>query len=631
MSSSTATRAALVLAAAAASLTLVHGPGAQAAPARAAVTPTVHTLSLGGVDRAALSAVPKGAAATASADGHAVPAADDAAPEVFTPALATQPFTAVGVAWDGGSTRGAVSVQVRVRESGTWSSWETLDADDTSADPGSKDARQAAGRSASEPLYTTGSDGVQVRVDTSDGSVPTGVKAVLVESTKVAADQAAQPTQGSPAKAPAVAPKSAVGPQAAAAAAAPPVTTPVPWIFTRAAWGADENLKTCIADTNSSTLVGFVHHTVNLNNYSPDDVPALIRAMYAFHVQGRGWCDIGYNFLVDKFGRIWEGRYGGVDKGVVGAQVGGFNGQSFGVSAIGNFSEVQPPTVMVNAIASVMAWKLSLIGRDPRGAGLVTSGGGGSLFPAGQVVAMSNISGHRDAWATGCPGDYLYPRLGAIRSAAGALVDAAHAPVGHLDSVSPVLGGLRVQGWTLDPDTTGWIYAWISVGGQQGPVFAAGSRPDLGAAYPGRGTAHGFDQTYALPAGTYPVCAYGVNTGQGSDTWLGCTSATVGGSPFGNLEEVRPIAGGIFLKGWAIDPDTSTPIYLWVDISGRGFPINSGVARSDVVTSFPSFGNGHGFQAAIPYGRGSYTVCVTGINVAGGGNSLLGCRQLTIA
>ena len=641
MSSSKAIRGALILATTAVALTLVHVPTTQAAAAQGAVKPAVHKVAIAGVDRAALSAVPKGSVSkaasgsstsSAASGASAAPTPTDAAPEVFTPALSTEPFTAVGVTWDGASTKSAVTVQLRVRESGTWSSWETLEGDDPAPDPGSKDARGASGRSATEPFFTAGSDGVQVRVDTADGSTPTGVQAVLVDSREVPADAAAQATSTPAGKAPAAggttATTSTVGPQVTAAV--PPVT-PVPPIRLRAAWGADESLKTCIADTDSSMLVGFVHHTVNLNTYTADEVPALIRAIYAYHVQGQGWCDIGYNFLVDKFGRMWEGRYGGIDKGVVGAQVGGFNSESFGVSAIGNFSEVQPPAVMVDSIAQILAWKLSLIGRDPRGAGLVTSGGGGSLFPAGQVVAMNTISGHRDAWATGCPGDYLYPRLGAIRSAAGALVDAAHSPVGHLDSVTPVLGGLRVRGWTLDPDTTGWIYGWISFGSQQGPVAASVDRPDLAAAFPGRGTAHGFDRTYSLLAGTYSVCAWGVNTGPGRDTGIGCTTATVNSSPFGNLDEVRPIAGGFVLQGWAIDPDTSGPIYVWVDVSGRGFPINTGVSRPDVVTAYPTFGDGHGFRTVVPVGPGTYAVCLTAANTGSGNNTSLGCRVVTVS
>ena len=110
---------------------------------------------------------------------------------------------------------------------------------------------------------------------------------------------------------------------------------------------------------------GFVHHTVNANNYTRAEVPALIRGIYAYHVESRGWRDIGYNFLVDRFGRIWEGRYGGVNKAVVGAHTLGYNEVSFAMSAIGNFDIAKPPQAVVDAYAALFAWKLSHL-RHPR-------------------------------------------------------------------------------------------------------------------------------------------------------------------------------------------------------------------------------------------------------------------------
>ena len=108
---------------------------------------------------------------------------------------------------------------------------------------------------------------------------------------------------------------------------------------------------------------GFVHHTVNANDYTRAQVPAIIRGIYAYHTQSRGWCDIGYNFLVDRFGRIWEGRYGGVDRPVVGAHTLGYNDDAFAMSAIGNFDVT--PAVGGDAAtptARLFAWKLSLHG-----------------------------------------------------------------------------------------------------------------------------------------------------------------------------------------------------------------------------------------------------------------------------
>ena len=112
---------------------------------------------------------------------------------------------------------------------------------------------------------------------------------------------------------------------------------PKPLIYSRAQWGANEKLRDQSPPNYGTIKAGFIHHTVNANNYTAADVPALLRGIYAYHTQSRGWRDIGYNFLVDRFGRIWEGRYGGVDKAVVGAHTLGYNEVSFAMSAIGNY------------------------------------------------------------------------------------------------------------------------------------------------------------------------------------------------------------------------------------------------------------------------------------------------------
>ena len=88
---------------------------------------------------------------------------------------------------------------------------------------------------------------------------------------------------------------------------------------------------------------GFVHHTVDANSYTSAQVPAIIRGIYSFHTKSRGWSDIGYNFLIDRFGRTWEGRAGGVDQPVIGAHTGGYNSQLFGAAAIGTFNTTTPP------------------------------------------------------------------------------------------------------------------------------------------------------------------------------------------------------------------------------------------------------------------------------------------------
>ena len=135
-----------------------------------------------------------------------------------------------------------------------------------------------------------------------------------------------------------------------------------------------------------------MHHTVNANDYTPDEVPGILRSIYAYHTQSRGWSDIGYNFLVDKFGRIWEGRYGGVDRPVVGAHTLNYNDYSFAMSAIGNFETAQPPAAMLQAYGVLFAWKLSLHGVDAAS----------TLQQVGKT-GFQAINGHRDAAADGLP------------------------------------------------------------------------------------------------------------------------------------------------------------------------------------------------------------------------------------
>ncbi|HVQ96389.1 MAG TPA: N-acetylmuramoyl-L-alanine amidase, partial [Mycobacteriales bacterium] len=143
----------------------------------------------------------------------------------------------------------------------------------------------------------------------------------------------------------------------------------------------------------------------------------MLRSIYAYHSRTRGWGDIGYNFIVDRFGRIWEGRYGGVDSAVIGAHTGGFNYQTFGAAMLGTYSTAAVPAVVVNSLAVLFAWKLAAHYQDPNGITQLTSAGGGtSRYPKGVVVSKRVISGHRDVGATDCPGNRGYATLAVIRA-----------------------------------------------------------------------------------------------------------------------------------------------------------------------------------------------------------------------
>src|SRR5450759_3915908 len=126
--------------------------------------------------------------------------------------------------------------------------------------------------------------------------------------------------------------------------------------------------------------MAFVHHPAGRNDSPHADAPAIVRTIY-------------------------EGRYGGVTEGVVGAQVLGFNTGSTGISVIGTYISEAPPAAAVTSLENLLAWKLSLGGLDPFGSAKMTCGST-EKFKAGATVTLPVIAGHRDANYTECPGDH---------------------------------------------------------------------------------------------------------------------------------------------------------------------------------------------------------------------------------
>ncbi|MFD1663616.1 peptidoglycan recognition protein [Streptomyces caeni] len=198
-----------------------------------------------------------------------------------------------------------------------------------------------------------------------------------------------------------------------------PYIGPRPRIVTRSGWGADESLRETGFVYTSTVKVAFVHHTASGNNYTCSQAPSLIRSIYRYHVVSSGWRDIGYNFLVDKCGNIYEGRAGGVEKPVMGAHTLGFNSNSTGIAVLGTYTGSNPSAAAVTALSKLTAWKLGLSSMDPRAATHLVSGGG-NLYAKGENVRLNVISGHRDGFATECPGRLLYGKLGTARATAAA-------------------------------------------------------------------------------------------------------------------------------------------------------------------------------------------------------------------
>ena len=195
-----------------------------------------------------------------------------------------------------------------------------------------------------------------------------------------------------------------------------------PQVISRAAWGADESIR-CSQPTISPSLDGaIVHHTAGSNDYTAAQSAEIVRGIYAYHARTMNWCDIGYNVLVDKYGQIFEGAFGGLDRNVEGTHTGGFNKNTVGVSLIGNLDEVAPSGPMLAAAGRFLKWRLNKAGRSASGtANLTSEYFTQSKFPAGTQTHLPMIAGHRDYNSTSCPGNLGYPALAQIRALAGGI------------------------------------------------------------------------------------------------------------------------------------------------------------------------------------------------------------------
>ena len=222
---------------------------------------------------------------------------------------------------------------------------------------------------------------------------------------------------------------------------------------------------------------------------------------------------------------------------------------------------------------------------------------------------------------------------GAAGERAFAAAVPAGSPFGNVESVRAVTGGIAVAGWAIDPDTAAPIYVWVTLDGAGRHLHANQRRPDVAAAYPTAGPDHGFTGTLSAAPGSHTVCVTASNVGAGAHTPLGCWNVRVSaaGSPFGNVESVRAVAGAIAVKGWAIDPDTAAPIYVWATLDGAGRHLYANQPRPDVAAAYPGAGPDHGFTGTLSAAPGSHTVCVTASNVGAGAHTPLGCWTLGVA
>jgi hypothetical protein len=343
-----------------------------------------------------------------------------------TLASATREFDMVGLHW-----RGSGSVQFRTRSTaGKWSAWRQAapEAEDL-PDIGSTETRASRGWRLGNPYWTGPSDRIAYRLR---GQV-VRLRAYFVHS-----------------------PEERIPLRRVSMAGSPP-------ILSRSTWGANEAIRRAPPSYAPSVQFALVHHTAGTNSYTASQSAAIVRGIEVYHVQGNGWNDIGYNFLVDKYGQVFEGRYGGVDRNVIGAHAEGFNTGSVGVAMLGTYGSAAPPPPARNALANLLAWRLDLAHVDPKST-LTWVSGGNARFAPGVPVILRAVSGHRDTGFTSCPGAALYAQLGAIAQKAAAVgLPKLYAPTVH-----GTLGGqVRFQArlsqalpWTVTvADATGAVVA----------------------------------------------------------------------------------------------------------------------------------------------------------------------------
>ncbi|WP_338325453.1 N-acetylmuramoyl-L-alanine amidase [Prescottella subtropica] len=192
-------------------------------------------------------------------------------------------------------------------------------------------------------------------------------------------------------------------------------------VISRSAWGADERIRCQAPVYDDSTGGATVHHTAENNNYTREQSVGIVRGIYAYHAQTLGWCDIGYNVLVDRYGQIFEGRFGGLDRPVQGAHAGGFNENTVGIAMMGNFVNEPAPAATIQSVGKYLGWRLKLAGLNPKGqVTMYSEGTSFTKYPIGTKVQLPTIFAHRDVGYTECPGGAAYAQMDQIRDIAAA-------------------------------------------------------------------------------------------------------------------------------------------------------------------------------------------------------------------
>ncbi|MDO5699369.1 MAG: N-acetylmuramoyl-L-alanine amidase [Dermatophilus congolensis] len=345
-----------------------------------------------------------GAQATGGALSGGVAAAARAKKVIATTATVaiSRELAVVGASWAKDSAPGAV-LQYRLESNGKWGAWETSD-----SDPAIDESSRKGARDGSDAIPVTGASRIQARLVGTTASPKDARLSIL--SPSASGDDASAVAAASSGRVAAAGLRSAAGMSGGAAVAAvmPSRDADFPPIRSRGMWKANEKITKKTEEMEDP--IGFtIHHTAGTNAYTQSQVPRILRGIQQFHVRDRGWSDIGYNYLVDKWGGIWEGRKGSFDGTPRGAHTARMNDQLVGISLIGDYQKVRPSAAAVERIAKIVAWKSRVIDVDPTGTM--------ELNDRERPVVV----GHRDVNPTTCPGRYLYAKLPTIRERAAEL------------------------------------------------------------------------------------------------------------------------------------------------------------------------------------------------------------------
>jgi hypothetical protein len=316
-------------------------------------------------------------------------------------------------------------------------------------------------------------------------------------------------------------PGAQVAPLRTAAAMTSSAGVAQPAVIPRSAWGADESLR---FDASGKEIWPpafypvqkvIVHHTATQNN-DPDPA-ATIRAIYQYHAVTMGWGDIGYNFLIDEAGRIYEGRYSrqyapgesptGEDlngNGVTAAHTQGYNSGTVGIALLGTLTNQDATPAARSALEQLIAWIDDGHGIDPLGSALYTNP------VSGTQATFPNIAGHRDLAATECPGGVFYATLPTIRSDVAGLIAAAQPgfSIGAAPASQSVVAGASAD-YSVTVTRTGGFTDPVTLSVAGVPAGATASfTPN-----PADSSTLTLTTSSATAAGTYPLTITGTTTG----------------------------------------------------------------------------------------------------------------------